>query len=85
MRTGLCSTDEFSRQQRDCELVVTGNGKAAAGAIRGGAPDNIGQWAVRLNEIEVGRGNVAEFVTEVAHQRDALQKYFRQSHGRSDV
>jgi len=34
------------------------------------------EWAVGLNEIEICRGEIGEWISQVTNQRDCLQKHF---------
>ena len=58
---------------------------AAPGAVRGWPPHDIGQRPVGLDEIKIGRRDVRQIVSQIAHQRYALQENFGQSHCRSDI
>src|SRR5689334_21097822 len=75
------AAEEFGGEERDGQLVVARDGEASAGAAAGRAPDDVGERAVGLYEVEVGRREVFERVAEVADKRDALEEDLGQDHG----
>src|SRR6266566_3012601 len=79
------------RHERQQQLVVAGDGKAArlrsfvAAGGSGGTLHYILQRAVVLNKVEVRRRNGTERYAQVAHHRNGLQKNLRQQHRRTPV
>ncbi len=61
--------------------MMAGDGKAATRAVRVGAMNDIRQGPIRLDKIKVRGRKVIQRMPEVAHQRHALEKNFRHSHG----
>ena len=58
---------------------------AAPARTRVGPLHDVDARAVVLNEIQIGRRELFQAVTEIAHHRNRLQEYFRKDHGGSDV
>src|SRR5215469_1629984 len=86
------SCRQSGRHERQQQLVVAGDGKAArlrplltVRARGGGTLHYILQRAIVLNKVEVGRRNRREWYAQVAHQRNSLQKNLRQQHRRTPV
>jgi len=64
---------------------MAGDRVTAPGATGSRAMNDIRKRSIGLDEIKVSGGNVAQFMTKVAHQRHAFQKHFRLSYRRPDV
>src|ERR1044071_1351755 len=79
------AAEEFGGEERDGQFMMSGDGEAATCAAAGRAADDVGERAVGLYEVEVGRREVFQRVAEVADERDALEEDLGQDHGRADV
>jgi hypothetical protein len=96
----LVGFDESSGEERHENFVMAGERVAAGvfglaadffggvifcGGIRGGAADDVLQWAIVLEEIEIGGGDGTERSAEIARDGDGFEKNFRENDGRAPV
>ena len=67
-------------EQGNREFVMTSDRVAAAVIILSWAANDICQWSIGLNEVEVRGGDVCETVAEVTNECHTFQKDFRQDY-----
>src|SRR3954469_432685 len=72
----LLFADQLGGEQGNGQLVMAGDRIATTCSTGGRTANHIGERAVGLNEIEVGGGDVVEWMSEIANQRHTLQKNF---------
>jgi hypothetical protein len=63
----LTAAEQFGGEQWDGQFVMACDGEAASRAVCGRASDDVREWAIRLNKIEVGRRQVRERVAQITH------------------
>src|SRR5262249_10917735 len=78
-------TEDTSREQRNHQLVMPGDGKPAPRAARHRTPHDVRHRSVMLDEVEIGGGETLKRMAEIANDGHSFQKDFRQSHRRTDV
>ena len=83
--SSLIALGEEGREQRNHDLMMAGDCVSATAALSVRAVDDIGFGSVVLEKVEVDGSKVLQFVAEIPHDTDRLQKDLRQDDGRAHI